>query len=78
MVMELEEVVLKLIGPTQHIGDSAIDAQRLINLEVLCDLTTSLALKIRQEYEGNFRAYEASRMKAKAVCANALDVLHDI
>lgn len=40
--MDLFDVVFKLTGPVEPVGDSGIDAQRLANLRTLCNLTAEL------------------------------------
>lgn len=44
--MELYDVVKKLIGPIEPVGDSHIDAERLENLKVACDLVDKLVQDI--------------------------------
>ena len=40
--MELYEIVMKLVGPVQPVGDTNIDSDRLVNLEKLMRLTNQM------------------------------------
>jgi hypothetical protein len=40
--MEIFDVVMRLNGPIDPVGDSSIDRTRLGNLQALCDLTGQL------------------------------------
>jgi hypothetical protein len=40
--MTLEEIILKLVGPIEPIGDSRVDEERFENLNNLCDLVDHL------------------------------------
>jgi hypothetical protein len=44
--MELHDVVMKLVGPVEAIGDSHFDAERLANLKALTGLVEKLLLEI--------------------------------
>ncbi len=44
--MELKDVVMKLIGPVNPIGESNTDDSRFENLKTLCDLTEDLIITI--------------------------------
>ena len=41
-----EDIVMKLIGPIEPIGDSSVDPKRLENLKELCKLTELLVARI--------------------------------
>jgi hypothetical protein len=45
-VMDIAEVVLRLAGPVEPVGDSAMDAHRLENLRTLCDVAGVLLDRI--------------------------------
>jgi len=57
--MTLEEIIFKLVGPTEPVGDSSIDHDRKANLKVLCDLTEQLIYHI-VELKSNSISYESS------------------
>lgn len=42
------EMIKRLIGEVEPIGDSAIDEKRLVNLKELCDLTGQLIFEINR------------------------------
>jgi len=44
--MELQEILMKLIGPIQPVGDSAIDSGRYENLGTLLDLMAKLHIEV--------------------------------
>jgi hypothetical protein len=44
--MDVLEVVMRLNGPIEPVGDSSIDRRRLENLKALCDLTGALLVEI--------------------------------
>lgn len=51
------EVIDKLIGETEPIADSAIDAQRFDNLETLISVTSELLARIGEVSRSDLRAY---------------------
>jgi hypothetical protein len=44
--MDLTEIVMRLTGPVDPVGDSHVDRKRLANLESLCQLTGELLDRI--------------------------------
>lgn len=46
--MEIIDIVRKLIGPVEAVGDSGLDEKRLKNLEATCDLVNRLLYDIHQ------------------------------
>ena len=46
-LMDLEDVVLKLVGPVVGVGETHEDNQRLKNIKVLTDLVDGLLVCIR-------------------------------
>lgn len=56
--MELADVVMKLVGPVQPVGDSGIDEDRFHNLEALTDLIDRLLFEVRAA------SYHANRPEA--------------
>ena len=44
--MDLEDIVMKLNGPVDPVGDSNTDAKRLTNLKSLCELVDRLVYHI--------------------------------
>ena len=61
--MEIKDVVLKLIGPVNPIGESNTDDRRFENLKALCELTDHLVSIIDEvSYRNKDRAeYSMSR-----------------
>lgn len=55
--MEIKEIVMKLIGPVQPVGESAIDAERLKNIRNLTVVIDSLLDEIKDA------SLEASRVE---------------
>lgn len=72
--MEISEIVLKLIGPVQPVGDANADKQRLLNIRQLTDLTDRLLGEI-DKAAGSADRYEASM---KAIGTHARDFLNDV
>jgi hypothetical protein len=78
--MDLFDVVFKLNGPVEPVGDSGVDAQRLANLRSLCNLTAELleciasvadasddhmaSVKAAKDVAAKFMTDLASRVKA--------------
>ena len=65
--MELYEIVMKLVGPVQPIGETRADEQRLANMKKLTELTDLLLGEIDDAVHGADRV-EAS-MKAIGIHA---------
>lgn len=61
--MELIDVIRKLNGPIDPVGDSAIDSMRFINLESLCMLVDKLLFDIHVVADMN-NSQQASVKKA--------------
>ncbi len=61
--MDVYEVVTKLIGPVEPVGESRTDAGRYENLGVLCDLIESLSHDLIQ-VSANRERHEHSMKKA--------------
>lgn len=72
--MELDEVVLKLVGPVEAVGETTEDKQRLENLKVLTELVGRLLYRISEASIAANRA-EASM---KAIGLYALKFLRDV
>lgn len=45
-MINLHEIVTRLVGPIEPIGDTRIDDERFENLKVMCDLTDKLLADI--------------------------------
>lgn len=67
--MELDEMVMKLVGPVAAVGETNEDTKRLENLEILVSLVDRLLYKIEDASKDAGRT-EAS-MKAIGVRARA-------
>ena len=72
--MELKEIVMKLVGPVQPVGDSNADRDRLANMETLTDLLDKLL------FEVNTASHSADRPEAsmKAIGEHARNFLDDV
>ncbi len=46
--MEIEDVVMRLVGPIHPVGDSRVDLDRQASLRELCDITGALLDRIEQ------------------------------
>ena len=66
--MELYDIVMKLTGPVDPIGDSRIDADRMENLKALLDLTDRLLTKIDEVATDNKDRVEWSMKQAGELC----------
>lgn len=66
--MELYDIVMKLTGPVDPIGDSRVDAERQENLKVLLDLTDRLLTKIDEVATDNKDRVEWSMKQAGQLC----------
>lgn len=65
------DLVYKVIGEINPVGDSAIDAERKENLKEMIELVQRLFLDLRGVSEGLFRQ-EASVREASKMAYNAL------
>jgi len=65
--MDIYDIVMKLTGPVNPVGDSQVDADRKVNLEVLLDLTDRLLTKIDQVADNKDRV-EWSMKQAGKMC----------
>lgn len=70
--MKIEDVVMKLIGPVDPVGESNADERRLENLKSLCDLVGGLVVRIDAVGRENKGRYEASRHQAGTYAYNFL------
>ena len=73
--MNLHEVVMKLAGPIDPIGETNADARRLENLKQLTELADRLVLdidRIASSYKNN---HQASMKAASEHCVKFLDDL---
>ena len=61
IAMQLPEIVEKLIGPINPVGDHNLDISRLCNLKEMCALVNRLLFKISQS--ANYKDHEAASMK---------------
>lgn len=62
--MNLQEIVQKLNGKINPVGETNTDNERFENLKNQCDLVFNLLDEIIQVSESNKDAYEASKKKA--------------
>ena len=76
MTMELHEIVLKLIGPVQPVGETRADEERLENMRSLTDLTDKLLYEIERAAPFADRE-EASMKKIGAHARYFLGEVHD-
>lgn len=74
--MELIDVVRKLNGPIDPVGDSAIDETRLKNLESLCTLVDRLLYDIRVVADMN-NSQQASVKKTAGYARKFLQEVKD-
>jgi len=65
--MELDEMVMKLVGPVVAVGETNEDAKRLENLEILVTLVDRLLYKI----EDAAMAANRQEMSMKAIGVRA-------
>jgi hypothetical protein len=72
--MELHEVVMKLVGPVQPVGESGTDAVRLKNMQALTDLVDMLLGEISKA-EPDADRHEASM---RLIGQHARDFLQDV
>ena len=71
--MELYDIVMKLTGPVDPIGDSPVDADRQNNLKVLLDLADKLLTKIDEVATDNKDRVEWSMKQAGQLCSKWQD-----
>jgi len=62
--MDIYDVVKKLTGEIDPVGDSGIDSKRLENLKVACDLVNKLLIEIDYVNTYNKDSCESSRKTA--------------
>ena len=62
--MEIYEIVTKLIGKINPIGETNTDNERFENLKVMCDLVEKLIVDIDTVGYSNRNAYEFSKKRA--------------
>ena len=72
--MELYEIVMKLIGPVQPVGETRADEQRLESMKKLTELTDRLLFEI------DAAAHNADRAEAsmRAIGVHARDFMADV
>ena len=72
--MELEDIVMKLVGPVEAVGETHKDVQRLQNIKVLTELVDRLMFRIANA------AMDAERPEAsmKAIGKHARAFLQDM
>lgn len=71
--MELYDVVLKLVGPTQPIGETNEDNKRFENLLLLTNLIDRLLTDIDFIATNNAKRAEFSRKRAGEFCNKFMD-----
>ena len=74
MKVELIEVVRKLIGPIQPVGETNADSRRLANLEVLLDILGDLLEDVREAA----RQSDRSESSVRAIGYKARDFLNEL
>lgn len=72
--LDLEDIVMKLVGPIDAVGSSSVDDKRLENLKALTELVDRLLFNIRHVSQASTRQ-EASM---KAIGEHAAQFLADI
>lgn len=70
--MELNDIVMKLIGPVEPTGDCHEDARRKQNLEALISLTDGLLTAIYRIAYQNMASEGRSRREAGKLCNDFL------
>ena len=70
-MMELNEIVMKLIGPVNPVGETRTDDERFENLKQLCELVDSLVVII-DKVTPNERRHEFSMKRAGEYASNFL------
>jgi hypothetical protein len=73
-MMDLEDVVLKLVGPIVAVGETNEDAKRLKNLKVLTELVDRLLMSIHEA------SHTANRQEAsmRAIGTHARGFLDEV
>lgn len=66
------EIVNKLIGPINPVGNSGIDAGNFENLKQMCELVESLIVQIDNVYNINKDSYEHSVKVSAEYASNFL------
>lgn len=72
--MELNDVVMKLIGPVNPVGETRTDEERFENLKRLIALVDELTDEIEGVATSNRRSHEYSRKRAADLCDKFLGV----
>lgn len=72
--MDLDEIVMKLVGPVMAVGDSGVDADRLKNIKALTTLVDRLLVVIHEA------STDADRQEAsmKSIGRHARDFLNEV
>lgn len=70
--MSVMDVVMRLIGPVDPVGQTHEDDRRLANLESLLSLTDSLVTLVKEVRDDNAHSHEYSVKRASKYCANWL------
>lgn len=70
--MNLLQIVHKLIGPIDPVGDSNIDRKRFENLKKFCELTDAMVMMIDDVSVGNKDRQESSMKEAGDYANNFL------
>lgn len=73
-MMEIEEIVMKLIGPVHALGEHSGDMRRLENMKKLTDLVDKLLFTISQEVPNADRV----EYSMKAIGEHAREFLKDV
>lgn len=71
--MDIYDVVTKLIGPINPVGDTGVDEQRFENLKATTDLVNDLLRDIDAVAAANKDRYEASRKLAGRYASDFFD-----
>lgn len=71
--MDIYQIVMKLVGPVEPIGDSGADIKRLENLQELTKLIDQLLTEVDEIVRDNKDHYEHSRIIAADHCNKFLD-----
>lgn len=70
--MEIKEIVLKLVGKVNPVGETNTDNERFENLKVLCELVDELVGVIDEVNCKNKDSHEFSRKRAADYASNFL------
>lgn len=68
--MEIKDVVCKLVGPIDPVGETNTDNTRFENLKVMCDLVEALVTDIDNVSYTHQGSYEYSRKRAADFAAD--------